>query len=70
MSRPGTWDVTSVEELKRWFGYLEEHIDYLASLALAVYPRDSAEYHYARWTRVRLRFFVNVLRVKLGLRPH
>jgi hypothetical protein len=70
MSRPETWDVTSVEELKRWLGYIEEHIDYLTSLALAVYPRDSAEYHYARWTRVRLRFFVNVLRVKLGLRPH
>jgi hypothetical protein len=62
-------DGASVEELRRWLGYIDDHIDYLASLAFAVYPRDSAEYHYARWTRVRLRFFVNVLRVKLGLRP-
>jgi hypothetical protein len=64
------WGVPRVEELKRWLGYIEEHIEYLAALAMAVYPRDSAEYHYARSTRVRLRFFVNVLRVKLGLRPH
>jgi hypothetical protein len=64
------WGAAPAEELKRWFGYLEEHIDYLASLAMAVYPRDSAEYHYARSTRVRLQFFLNVLRVKLGLRPH
>jgi hypothetical protein len=64
------WVIAPVEELKRWLGYIEDHIEHLASLAMAVYPRDSAEYHYARWTRVRLRFFVNVLRVKLGLRPH
>ena len=60
---------SSVEELNRWLGYMEEHIDHLASLALAVYPRDSAEYHSARWTRVGLQFFLNVIRVKLGLRP-
>ena len=64
------WGIAPVEELKRWLGYIEEHVDYLAGLAMAVYPRESAEYHYARWTRVRLRFFLNVLRVKLGLRPH
>jgi hypothetical protein len=50
-------------------GHIDDYIDYLASLAFAVYPRDSAEYHDARWTRVRLRFFLNVLRVKLDLRP-
>jgi hypothetical protein len=64
------WGVAPVEELKRWLGYIEEHIEHLAALAMAVYPKGSAEYHYVWWTRVRLRFFLNVLRVKLGLRPH
>ena len=66
---PGSSYGTKEEELKRWLGYVQAHVDYLASLAMAVYPRTSAEYHYARWTRVRVQFFLNVVRVKLGLRP-
>ena len=60
---------TREEELKRWMGYIEAHVDYLASLTMAVYPRASPEYQYARWTRVRVQFFLNVVRVKLGFRP-
>jgi hypothetical protein len=67
---PGSPHGTREEELKRWLGYIEAHIDYLAELLMAVYPAASAEYHYARWTRMRLHFFLNVVRVKLGLRPH
>ena len=67
---PGSPNGTREEELKRWLGYIETHIDYLAELLMEAYPRTSPEYNYAIWTRVRLRFFLNVVRVKLGLRPH
>ena len=66
---PGSLFGSREEELKRWLGYIETHIDSLAELLMEVYPRTSAEHHYARWTRVRLHFFLNVVRVKLGLRP-
>ena len=66
---PGCAYGTREEELKRWLGYIQAHIDYLAELLMAVYPRTSAEYHYARRTRVCVQFFLNVVRVKLGFRP-
>jgi hypothetical protein len=66
---PGSSYGTREEELKRWLGYIETHIDSLAELLMEAYPRTSPEYHYARWTRVRLHFFLNVVRVKLGFRP-
>ena len=70
MAEVARWGVARVEELTRWLGYIEDHVEYLASLVLAVYPEGSAEYHDARSTRLGLRFFLNVVRVKLGLRPH
>ena len=65
---PGEPGGASVEELNRWLGYIEAHIDHLASLSLSIHPAGSPAYREARLMRVRLQFFLNVLRVKLGLR--
>jgi hypothetical protein len=57
----------SVEEQRKWLGYIKVQIEYLADLALAATPEGSFEHRRARWTAIHLRALLNLMRLKLGL---
>jgi hypothetical protein len=57
----------SFEEQRKWLGYIEGQIEYLASLALGAYPESSFEHRRARWTAIRLRVLLNRRLCRLGL---
>ena len=63
---PTAW---SAEEWSRWTGYVQGQLDYLTSLAFSAYPEGTRAHLRARWTSIRLRAFLQKLRVAITLNP-
>ena len=57
----------SAEKWAWWFRLMEEHVDALGSLVLSAYPEGREEHVRARWTVIRLRGFLETLRVALSV---
>ena len=65
--RPLRGWVWSTEKWARWLGHMAAELDTLESLLLAAYPEGREEHRRARWTVIRMRAFLETLRVALSV---